>query len=91
AGARSYEDWLDLPAGAVSTVPNGVTLTAAAPADPEEAARVRAELALPADAPLIVGAFRLAVEKQPLLFVETLRRVAASRPDMYAAVVGSGP
>ncbi|MFX9465447.1 glycosyltransferase, partial [Acinetobacter baumannii] len=47
--------------------------------------------ALPADAPLIVGAFRLAVEKQPLLFVETLRRVAASRPDMYAAVVGSGP
>ncbi|MGA1859724.1 glycosyltransferase [Azospirillum sp. 11R-A] len=90
-GARSYEDWLELPFGAVSTVPNGVTPTAAAPADPAEVARVRAELALPADAPLIVGAFRLAVEKQPLLFVETLRRVAVSRPDMHAAVVGSGP
>lgn len=91
AGARSYEDWLELPAGTVHTVPNGVPATAVALADLSEVARVRAELSLPTDAPLIAGIFRLAVEKQPRLFVETLRRVAALRPDMHAVVVGTGP
>lgn len=90
AGARSYAEWLDLPESAVTVVPNGVPAETAAPVPAAVTTGIRAELGIGAGTPLVVGAFRLSEEKQPLLFVEVAARLRRARPDVHLALVGDG-
>lgn len=91
AGARSYEEWLSLPMGGVVTVPNGLLDGMLPPLSPEARAQVRDELGIPSAAPLIVGVFRLADEKRPLLFVEAARLLLTALPRAHVALIGDGP
>nr|WP_247895401.1 asparagine synthase (glutamine-hydrolyzing) [Azospirillum brasilense] len=89
AGARSYAEWLGLPRERVHTVPNGIPAAALMP--PVEAVEaVRAALGVGTRTPLIVGVFRLAEEKRPLLFVEVIRRLHEQGVPFKAALVGDG-
>jgi glycosyltransferase involved in cell wall biosynthesis len=85
--ARDYEDWLGLTEGAISILPNAVddAFIAQPNAGPTSPRRQ--------DGPLrLVGVFRLAENKRPLLWLET---VAALRHDhnidLAPRIVGAGP
>lgn len=91
AGARSYADWLELPRDRVAAIPNGIPADAVEPPDPEAVRAVRAGVGAADGTPLVVGVFRLAEEKRPLLFVETVRRLLDRRVDVRAALAGDGP
>lgn len=91
AGTRSYEEWLGLPEGGVVTVPNGLPDGMLPPLGPEARARIRKRLGIPAAAPLIVGVFRLADEKRPLLFVEAAGLLLATHPQAHVVLIGDGP
>ncbi len=74
-----------MPAAAIEVIPSGV------PLDRVVTAASRAELGVPAEAPLVVLVGALAREKDPLTFV---RAVAAAREqvgNLRALVVGDGP
>jgi glycosyltransferase involved in cell wall biosynthesis len=47
-------------------------------------------LGIPADAPLILGVFRLSPEKRPGLFIEVVGRLKRQRPDLFALICGAG-
>jgi glycosyltransferase involved in cell wall biosynthesis len=59
------------------------------PERPREA--VRAELGIPAEAPVVGTVTRLSAQKAPLDFVAAAARVAEQRPDVHFVVVGDGP
>ena len=86
-GARDYEDWLDLERGSVRVLENGLDLS-----------RFRMPTAKPkhrADGKrtvMISGVFRLAPNKRPLLWLDTIARLSEmSEYDIQARLVGVGP
>lgn len=89
-GAADYAAWMDVPIERFDVIYNGVDLAAMTDPAPAAVARVRRELDLAPGQPLVVGVFRLAQEKQPLLFVDVVARVYRRRPDLRVAMVGIG-
>lgn len=81
--ARDYEDWLDLPQGAVSVLANAV----------DETVFYARPTARPAGGPIrILGIFRLAENKRPLLWVETMAALRAQHGlNIAPRIVGAGP
>jgi glycosyltransferase involved in cell wall biosynthesis len=59
--------------------------------EPRPRDTVRAEMAVPTDAPLVVVAARLHPQKDLATFVRAMERVARGRPDVVARIVGEGP
>lgn len=78
------------PEGRYRLIRNGIDLSSLA-ADPAGAARFRAELAIPAEAPLVGTIGRLADQKDPLAMVAAMAEVVAARPEVFFAWVGDGP
>lgn len=91
AGARSYADWLGADVDRFEVVLNGVDLSAMRRADAADREATRAEIGVPSQSRVVVGAFRMSDEKRPLLFVETVARAMAGRPDLHAVLMGEGP
>jgi len=86
---KGLADGIATPAKYV-TVRSGIELDRfRRPARPREA--VRAELSIPADAPVVGTVTRLSPQKAPLDFVTAAAQVAARRPDAHFVVVGDGP
>lgn len=90
AGAEDYAEWLELPKEKFSVVLNGVDFSGLRRAANETVAVFKDELGIPPDAKIIAGVFRLSEEKQPILFLEVVRRVINQRQDVYAVVAGIG-
>jgi glycosyltransferase involved in cell wall biosynthesis len=92
AGAEDYAAWLDVPRDRILTVYNGIDIDAFA-ADNTEVARqrIRAELGIPADAPVVGGIMRMSAEKQPLLWLEVAFRLAERFPTAHFVCLGDGP
>lgn len=80
-GARSYAEWLEPAPGSVGVIANAVADWAVA-AEPRPAA--------PAAPPRVLGLFRLAPEKRPLDFVDTVARLLPAFPDLRATLCGDG-
>ncbi len=59
--------------------------------DPQDQTAARAALGLPNEAPLMIGVGRLTEQKDPLMFVEIVRRVAAETDSLKAIWLGDGP
>lgn len=78
-----------LPAAKVHTIPNAIPLPA--PCAPDVRERVRAELDLAPDTPLILGVGRLSDEKGFDYLVESLAILARLAPSAHAAIAGDGP
>lgn len=91
AGAASYQEWLGLPREQVTAIPNGLLEGALPPLAEGERERIRREIGVPLNAPMIVGVFRLADEKRPFLFLDAAQLVAAAAPDVHVVLVGDGP
>ncbi|RKY21770.1 MAG: hypothetical protein DRQ55_03235 [Planctomycetota bacterium] len=89
-GAADYARWLDMPLERFEVIYNGVDLAAMTDPEPDDVAAVRSELALQPGQPLVVGVFRLAQEKQPLLWLDVIERARQQLPDLHAAIVGVG-
>lgn len=89
--SREGTRWLEScgwSAGRLRVIHNG--LEPFPDAGAEARARLRREFALPAEAPLILGAGRLERQKRPLDFVEICARVAAQRPEVHFLLAGAG-
>lgn len=71
----------------VLVIPNGVDVERFA----AQAAPVRAELGVPADAPLVGVVANLIHYKGHLAFLDAWRRIRERRPDAHALLVGEGP
>ncbi|ABD56577.1 glycosyltransferase [Jannaschia sp. CCS1] len=82
-GARDYEDWLDLPRGEISILSNAVDETVFFPTPNPP----------PSDGPIrILGVFRLAENKRPLLWVDTMAALRNRHGlDIAPRIVGAGP
>jgi glycosyltransferase involved in cell wall biosynthesis len=83
---------LDLlpPSAEVPIIRSGVDLSNMVPLSPEARARFRAELGLSDAERVLTLAQRLSEPKTPLVFVEALRSVLASRPHVRAWIAGDG-
>jgi glycosyltransferase involved in cell wall biosynthesis len=84
AGARDYEDWLGLPFERVATLYNGIGSFGV----PLPHGSVT-----PHNRLVIGGVFRLAANKRPFLWLDTIRALVDCLPDfaISARLVGTGP
>jgi glycosyltransferase involved in cell wall biosynthesis len=91
SGAASYASWIGMPEDEIHVVLNGLRRQDLP--EPTAAARraARQAFALPERARVVAGAFRLDAEKQPELFLEVVRRAAASVDELRVLVAGTGP
>lgn len=89
--ANSYARWLGLNRGQVPVIHNGLAGQAFVSGPPGLRRAARTLLNLPAKVPLILGVFRLAPEKQPLLFLQVINRLVRKFPEVHAVICGHGP
>ena len=86
-----YAKWLGLHEDRIALIPNSI--------DPEdfeipsasELDRLRRELHITPETPVILGVFRLSEEKDPRTFVEVCAQVAQRIPGLRVLLVGAGP
>jgi glycosyltransferase involved in cell wall biosynthesis len=86
--AREAVEMRLAPPGAVTVVPSAVEL-GSIPTEADQ--RVRVEVGIPEDAPLVGTVGRLDFQKAPLDFVRMASSVAAARPETRFVMVGEGP
>lgn len=89
-GAQSYAQWLGVPVHTVPVVMNCVAPDVLTPLDPQVPTAMRALLGLPQSVRVVLGGFRLAPEKRPLLFLEVFARLHAADPLTHAVICGVG-
>ncbi len=95
-GAEDYAEWMGIPASRFRVVLNGIDPAWIRRPDAAETARLRAELLgdatsnRPTRTQLVGGVFRLSEEKQPLLWLETVRRLSRERPHVAFFHAGEG-
>jgi len=89
SGAKSYADWLDVPASDITVVHNGIDTSAFATSCARKSA-LREEWLIPKDAPLIGAVFRFSPEKDPMLWLETAVHVARRIPSAHFVMIGEG-
>ncbi len=88
---RDYADWIGIASDRVALVPNVIDSQTFPRPSQELIRQTRSELELPDDAPVLLGAFRLSEEKDPLTFIEVCQKVAREMPNLRALLVGVGP
>lgn len=91
AGAVDYAEWLDVSPSRVRVVHNGLDTGAVRVPSSIEVAALRAELGIPASAPVVAGVFRLSAEKRPLLWLDVIAALRGRFPDLVALHLGQGP
>ena len=90
AGADDYTQWLGLPEDGIQVLYNGIEADNMKPVAESESTAYRKKLGIPADAPVVGGIFRFYPEKDPLLWVEVMGKVAKARPDVAFLLIGAG-
>jgi glycosyltransferase involved in cell wall biosynthesis len=91
AGNEDYAQWIGCSKEAVALVPNAIEADDFVHDDRSSLETLRADHALEADAPVILGVFRLSEEKRPLTFIEVCARVAEEVPALRILIAGVGP
>lgn len=89
-GADDYAAWLGYPREKIRVVLNGVDPSWIRRPDAAAVDALRREL-LGDGVHLVGGVFRLSEEKQPGVWLEIARRIAAERPDVVFFHAGEGP
>jgi glycosyltransferase involved in cell wall biosynthesis len=85
----AYHAATGIPLDRLPVVPNGVDLHRFAP-DPDERARMRAELGIPAEAPVVLLAARFDEMKDVPLFVRAARHFVREHPGAHLVLCGAG-
>ncbi|MEZ6120285.1 MAG: glycosyltransferase [Pirellulaceae bacterium] len=87
---RFLREFEKFPADKVFVIPNGVD-TQRFLRNEQAGQRIRNELSIPPDAPVIGIVAALRPEKNHALFLEAARRIAQVRSDAHFVIVGDGP
>ncbi len=74
----------------VVEIPPGVDLRRFRPLDPDERGKVRTDLGLPADGPLVVSVSRLVPRKGMDIVIDAAVRLQRNHPDLTVAIAGRG-
>ena len=91
AGATTYEEWLDLPAGTVGVVYNGIDVDQLhLNRDGDKTRANRERLRLRPDSKVVGSLFRFSSEKRPRLWLEAAARLAARDADVQFVLIGDG-
>lgn len=85
-----YAAWIGIDPSLPRFIANAVDAEAFPEPSPVEVARLRTELGLGADTPVVLGAFRISAEKDPGAFVETAIRLLQARPALVVLHAGAG-
>jgi glycosyltransferase involved in cell wall biosynthesis len=88
-GNEDYARWIGIDSNSVLLVPNAMDGNMVKPAASAKA-DLRRKLGISAEAPVIVGVFRLSEEKRPSLFLDVCERVSRKIPGVRAFIVGTG-
>ena len=88
---RDYERWIGLDEGSVVTISNAVSVEGFPMPDPDQPAELRRDLRITPDQKVVLGVFRLSVEKNPRLFLDVCLRLIAADPETRVLLVGVGP
>lgn len=92
AGARAYEQWLELPEGSITVLRNGFAFDEQKLGDCRaQRPEVRARLGIPSGAPVIGGVMRLSEEKRPGLWLRAAAHLTALLPETHFIIAGDGP
>jgi glycosyltransferase involved in cell wall biosynthesis len=91
AGARSYEEWVGLPAKSIRVLYNGFNPNWVRTPDLCETMLFRASLGLSADMEVVGTLMRFSAEKDPDLWLDTAAEIAKMRPGARFLIGGSGP
>jgi len=89
-GADGYASWIGMDAARFHVIQNGVDPEATRRPSEERLEELRRSLA-PPGARFIAGVFRIAEEKQPLVFANAARRIVEATSDVHVLVLGVGP
>lgn len=90
SGAASYASWIGIDVERFHVVLNGICLDHFARPTPVNRQAARRAFGLDDHHRVVCGLFRLDPEKQPALFLEVVRRAAASVPDLRVLLAGTG-
>lgn len=90
AGAKSYAEWTGASSNRIRVVHNGLDMSAWRQPCPDIRAATRAELGLSVDDKLVLGVFRLATEKRPLLWIDAAAETLRLSPGTRFAIAGEG-
>lgn len=91
-GARDYEEKFGLVPGSIGVIRNGLDVEALVKRrGPDGRERVRQELGIAPDEPLLGAVFRLVPAKRPHRWLEVAARVYAAQPKLKMLMVGEGP
>ncbi len=90
ACAEDYTRWLGTDPG-FRVVYNGLDTASLGAPTTGDAAELRDELGIAADAPLVVGLLRLCEEKRPLVWLEAIAHARRLVPGLRAVHAGIGP
>lgn len=91
AGRNDYAAWLSMPASRIDVILNGFDVESWSRSSTAAVAAKRAELGIPADAPIVGSVFRFYAEKDPHLWLDVVDRVARTAANAYFVVFGDGP
>jgi len=91
AGANDYAEWIGIGPERIRVLRNGIDFSPNGRASDRQIAALRKQHGIPERAFVVGGAFRLAPEKQPLLWVETAALVRHQISDAHFIVFGQGP
>lgn len=91
AGADDYAAWMGVDPSQFDVIPNGVDIDAMGNVTRKEIRAFRREIKLRRGQPLVAAVFRLAPEKQPMLFLDVIERVKQRVPKLRVVMAGVGP
>ncbi len=91
APCAAYEKWLGLAKGRVAFVPNGIAEDFFQKPSAAERKTLRETLSLGAKDQILLGVFRLSVEKRPEKFLALFEKLAKDNPRLHAVLCGDGP
>jgi glycosyltransferase involved in cell wall biosynthesis len=86
---EDYARWIGMAPERIHLIPNVIEPERLA-TTAEQRDAIRTELGLEPDDKLVLGVFRLAPEKDPLLFLDVCGRLCAAREDVICAIAGAG-
>lgn len=86
-----YARWIGVADDRVTWIPNAIDESDFRPGSDSELEQLRQSLGIDYTTPVILGAFRLSEEKQPLRFVDVCARIRQYIPEVRVLIVGEGP
>lgn len=90
SGRNDYAAWLRIEQDSIKLLRNGLHAGDFAVSDDDARGRARHLLEVPADAPVVMGAFRLSSEKRPLLWVDSAAQILRKVPNAHFLLCGIG-